>query len=123
MTAVLETTKERPTTDDTVRYASWPARAGAFLLDFVPGVAVIATMTLLAIAAPLRSLVWWVFVAVVVVVALAMLVNRVVLPTVTGWTMGRAVFGSGSSGVTANLRGAISCSSGIWPTFWTPLRC
>jgi Mce-associated membrane protein len=93
VTAVLETSTDAPTADDTVRYASWPARAGAFLLDFLPGVAVIATMALLAIAAPLRSWMWWVFVAVVVVVLLAMLVNRVLLPTVTGWTMGRAVFG------------------------------
>jgi Mce-associated membrane protein len=93
MTAALETTTESPTPDDTVRYASWPARAGALTLDFLTAVAVIATMTLLAIAAPLRSWAWWVFVAVVVVVAVAMLVNRVLLPTTTGWTIGRAVFG------------------------------
>ena len=94
MTATLEaSTAESMAIDDTVRYAPWPARAGAFALDFVPGVAVITTMTLLAVAAPLRSWVWWVFVAAVVVVALAMVANRVLLPTVTGWTMGRAVFG------------------------------
>jgi Mce-associated membrane protein len=93
MTAALETTTESPTPDDTVRYASWPARAGALTLDFLTAVAVIATMTLLAIAAPLRSWAWWVFVAVVVVVAVAMLVNRVLLPTTNGWTIGRAVFG------------------------------
>lgn len=93
MTAVLETTTESATVDDTVTYASWAARAGALALDFLPGVAVLVTMTLLAIAAPLQSWAWWVFVAVFVVVALAMLVNRVLLPTTTGWTMGRAVFG------------------------------
>ncbi|MGH3643660.1 MAG: RDD family protein [Mycobacterium sp.] len=94
MTALLEQDTELPTADDdAVRYASWHARAGALALDVLPGVAVIATMALLAVTTPVWGWLWWVFTATAVLAAVATLVNRVVLPSVVGWTMGRAVVG------------------------------
>ncbi len=73
--------------------ASWRARAGAFAIDVLAGVGVLATLMLVAWAAPLRGWLWWVMVGVAVVVFLAMAVNRWVLPSVIGWTLGRSVFG------------------------------
>jgi Mce-associated membrane protein len=94
VTALLdEQTEPRTADEDAVRYASWQARAGAIALDVLPGVAVIATMVLLAATTARGSWLWWVFVAVAAVTLLAMLVNRVLLPSVTGWTLGRAVAG------------------------------
>ncbi len=62
-------------------------------MDVVPGIAVIATMALLAVTAPMRGWLWWVFTVTAVLAFLATLVNRTVLPTLTGWTLGRAVYG------------------------------
>jgi len=98
VTVVLDKTSSKAdSADDTavgaVRYASWPARAAAFGLDFLPGVAVIATMALLAITTPRGGWLWWVFTGVAAVAGLAMIVNRLVLPPLTGWTLGRAVCG------------------------------
>ncbi|MCV7420849.1 RDD family protein [Mycobacterium yunnanensis] len=94
MTAVLDDTPETTTApDDTVRFASWPARAAALLLDVLPGVAVVATMALLAYTTPVGGWLWWVFMAVLAVAVLATLVNRWLLPSVVGATMGRSVMG------------------------------
>lgn len=95
MTAVLDVTPDAPTTDSgpSERPASWAARAGAFSLDVLLGVAVIATMALLTLTAPRQGLLWWIFTAVAVLVLVAMAVNRLLLPTITGWSLGRAVFG------------------------------
>ena len=73
--------------------ASWRARAGAFGIDVLFGVGVLVTLMLVAWAAPLRGWLWWVTVSVAALVFLAMAVNRWVLPSVIGWTMGRSVFG------------------------------
>ena len=73
--------------------ASWGARAGAFGIDVLVGVGVLVTLMLVAWAAPLRGWLWWVTVSVAALVFLAMAVNRWVLPSVIGWTMGRSVFG------------------------------
>ena len=73
--------------------ASWGARAGAFGIDVLVGVGVLVTLMLVAWAAPLRGWLWWVAVSVAAVVFLAMAVNRWVLPSVIGWTLGRSVFG------------------------------
>jgi Mce-associated membrane protein len=94
VTALLEESKEAPVTDaETIRLASWPARATALAVDLLPGAAVIATMVLLAATAPLRGWLWWVFVGVAAVALVATIVNRWVLPSLTGWSMGRALFG------------------------------
>ncbi|MDV3129998.1 RDD family protein [Mycobacterium sp. 21AC1] len=94
MTDVLDTPDARPADDPQVtpvRLASWPARAGAFAIDVLFGLAVIATLGLLAWSA-LDSWLWWVYAALAAVVMIAMLINRVLLPTTTGWSLGRSVF-------------------------------
>jgi Mce-associated membrane protein len=73
--------------------ASWPARAGAFAVDVLLGVAVIATMALVAITAPQRGWLWWVFTGAAALTVLLMAVNRLLLPTITGWSLGRALCG------------------------------
>lgn len=94
MTAVLdESTGTTTAPDDVVRFASWPARAAALLLDVMPGVAVVTTMALLAYTTPVGGWLWWVFMGVMAVAVLATLVNRWLLPSVVGATMGRAVAG------------------------------
>lgn len=94
MTALLEQDAAPQATDaDAVRYASWQSRAGALALDVLPGVAVITTMALLAVTTPVWGWLWWVFTAMAVLAALAVLVNRVLLPPLIGWTLGRAVLG------------------------------
>ncbi|HEY6574989.1 MAG TPA: RDD family protein [Mycobacterium sp.] len=94
MTALLEETTEAPVTDaETIRLASWPARAGALAVDLLPGAAVMATMALLAYTTPVRGWLWWVFTATAVVAGVATIVNRWLLPSLIGWTMGRALFG------------------------------
>ncbi|MDT5153541.1 MAG: Mce-associated rane protein [Mycobacterium sp.] len=94
MTALLEQDTELLTADDAaLRYASWHARAGAMALDVLPGVAVIATMALLAYTTPPFGALWWVFMGALGVAVLGTLVNRVVFPSMVGWSLGRAVVG------------------------------
>jgi Mce-associated membrane protein len=94
VTALLEPTTEVPATDqESIKYASWPARAGALAVDVLPGVAVIATMWLLALTTSQWSWLWWVYVAVVVLTFAATVLNRWLLPVLTGWSLGRALFG------------------------------
>jgi Mce-associated membrane protein len=92
---VLDVTPDAPADDPTpaVRPASWLARVGAFAVDVLLGVAVLATMALLAMTAPWRGWLWWVFAAVAVLTLLLMAVNRLLVPTITGWSLGRALFG------------------------------
>ena len=85
-TAAVDTAPEPPT-------ASWLARAGAFSVDVLLGVAVIATMALLTLSAPQRGWLWWVFTGAAVLVFVLIAVNRLLLPTITGWSLGRALFG------------------------------
>jgi Mce-associated membrane protein len=94
VTAVLDAVPG--TTDDSAREqpaASWLARAGAFSIDVLLGVAVIATMAVLALIAPWRGWLWWVLTAVAALTLLLIAVNRLLLPTMTGWSLGRALFG------------------------------
>lgn len=87
--AVVE---ESPATDMPVR-ASWLSRAGAFSVDVLFGIGVIAVFMAVAWSARVYSLLWWVCVLVAALVFLAILANRVVLPVITGWTVGRSLFG------------------------------
>lgn len=92
MTVVVEesqTTAVVPASSSN-RLAPWHLRAGAFAVDVLPGLAVLATMVLVVLAVPLRSAWWWLGMSVGGVVILLMLVNRLLLPTVTGWSLGRA---------------------------------
>lgn len=96
MTAVLDnadTVSAGGTGTDQTRLASWPARAGAYAIDVLAPTGLIATLALLAWAAPLYDWFWWVCTVVAAVVAAAMLVNRIGLPAYTGWSLGRSVFG------------------------------
>ncbi|WP_233209564.1 RDD family protein [Mycobacterium sp. ENV421] len=73
--------------------AGWSARAGAFVVDVFFGIGVVITCLLVAWTAPLRGWLWWVAVAVAGVVFLAVAVNRLLLPAITGWTLGRSLAG------------------------------
>jgi Mce-associated membrane protein len=96
VTAVLDTVHE-PDIDAAPGPppATWPARAGAFAIDVLLGIAVIATMAVSAWSAPWRGWLWWVFVGVGATVIVAMAVNRLLMPTITGWSLGRALVGIG----------------------------
>jgi Mce-associated membrane protein len=69
------------------------ARAGAFSVDVLLGVAVIATMVLLWQTTPVRGWLWWLCTVVAAVAFVLMAVNRLVAPTISGWSLGRALFG------------------------------
>ncbi len=73
--------------------APWHSRVGAFAIDVAPGAAVIATMALVSFTVPARGVWWWVGVCVLGVVTLLALVNRLLLPVITGWSLGRALAG------------------------------
>ena len=95
MTVVLD--KDSPVVDveevHTAPLASWGRRLGAISLDYLPGLAVFATLTLVGITAPLRGWLWWTIWVAAGLVVFAVLANRVVLPTVLGFSLGRAVAG------------------------------
>jgi Mce-associated membrane protein len=95
VTAVLDATPDALSADSASPGvpASWAARAGAFAVDVLVGLAVIATMALLTLSAPRQDLLWWVFTVTAVLVLVAMAINRLLLPTITGWSLGRALFG------------------------------
>ncbi len=98
MTAVLDATPGAEADDaaSSRPLASWPARAGALCLDILLGVGVIAVLTLLAYSALTVSQPSWLWLAYVIAAAVvfaAMAVNRVLLPAITGWSLGRAVLG------------------------------
>jgi Mce-associated membrane protein len=73
--------------------ARWHIRAVALLVDVLPGVAVMATMALVWLAVPPRSAWWWISVSVLAGATLLTMINRVVLPAVRGWSLGRALMG------------------------------
>ena len=73
--------------------AAWRVRAGAFAVDVLPGAAVVATMALVTLALPARGAWWWVCIVVLGLAILLLLVNRTVLPAITGWSLGRGLVG------------------------------
>jgi Mce-associated membrane protein len=75
------------------RLAPWHIRAGAFAVDTLPGVAVVATMALVALTVEQHAVWYWMCVCVGGLAILLMLVNRTLLPPITGWSLGRALFG------------------------------
>ena len=95
MTAVLDPTADVPATDTDALppLASWPKRVGAFAIDVLLPIAVLAVLGLVAWTAPLRGWLWWVFVVIAGLVFVATAVNRWLLPTLTGWSLGRGLFG------------------------------
>lgn len=73
--------------------APWLSRVGAVAVDVLPGVAVVVTLALVSSTVPARGVWWWVCICVLGLVVLAMLVNRLLLPTILGWSLGRALVG------------------------------
>lgn len=73
--------------------APWHFRAGAFAIDVVLGSAVVATIALVSLTMPPRSAWWWLAISVGGFGILLALINRLLLPTVTGWSLGRALYG------------------------------
>jgi Mce-associated membrane protein len=71
----------------------WSVRARALLVDVLPGLAVVATTAVLAYASPADAWARWAFTGVGAATLFAMVVNRLVLPVATGWTLGRALYG------------------------------
>jgi Mce-associated membrane protein len=116
--------------------APWHIRVAAFAVDVLPGVAVVATMLLVSFIVPPRGVWWWVSMSVAALVFLLVLANRLVLPTITGWSLGRAVCGiavTGRDGQSpgpwrlllrdlAHLLDTLSLFVGwLWP-LWDPRR-
>jgi Mce-associated membrane protein len=96
VTAVFLDTESQASPDAAtmdVPLASWRGRAGAFAVDFVPGLGVIATMALLALTAPADGWTRWVFTGVGAAAVFLLAMNRLVLANAIGWTLGRALFG------------------------------
>jgi Mce-associated membrane protein len=75
--------------------ASWLARAGAFAVDVFFGIGVVITCLLVAQSASISGLGWlrWTAIALAGVVFLAVALNRLLLPSITGWTLGRSLVG------------------------------
>lgn len=95
MTAVLDATPNAVPDDmsSTVPLASWGARFGAFSVDVLLGIGVLAVLAPLVLTAPQRGWLWWVYMVAAAATILLMGVNRLLLPAVTGWTLGRGLFG------------------------------
>jgi Mce-associated membrane protein len=95
VTAVVEETETTTAVQDSSEksLAPWHVRLCAFAIDVLPCVAVAATMTLVFFTVPPRSPWSWSCVSVVSIASLLILVNRLLLPVITGWSLGRAVCG------------------------------
>ena len=95
MTVVVEETQTVAAVPESTQnaLAPWHVRACAFAVDVLPSAALVATMALVALTVRQHAVWWWVCVSVGALAILLMLVNRLLLPTITGWSLGRAVFG------------------------------
>lgn len=95
MTVVVDDIQTTETTQDLPEkaLASWRLRAAAFSVDVLPGFAAAASLAVVSFTLPAREVWWWVCMSALGAVVLAVLVNRLLLPTVTGWSLGRALFG------------------------------
>lgn len=95
MTAVLEKSRTEAVAEEveTSSAASWLSRAGAYAIDVPFGLAVIASLALVALAADRYSWLWWVAIVAAAIVFLLIALNRTLAPALTGWTLGRALLG------------------------------
>ncbi|MGH3579651.1 MAG: RDD family protein [Mycobacterium sp.] len=95
MTAVIDDTETAQAVEEISvnAPAPWWVRAQALAVDVLPGAAVAATMALAALSVPLRGLWWWSCVSVGGLAILLTAANRLLLPAITGWSLGRAVCG------------------------------
>lgn len=99
MTAAVSDTDpvpSAPPADDAAAVpATWRARALGLVVDVLPAAAVVTAMVLVALAVPVYGPWWWVSVSVAAAAILVSAANRVLLPSVTGWSLGRVVTGAG----------------------------
>ncbi|CDO86450.1 hypothetical protein AWC29_09260 [Mycobacterium triplex] len=94
MTLVVEETQTTaPQVSSQNALAPWHIRAGAVAVDVLPAGAVATTMALVSFTVPPRGGWWWLSSCVLGIAILALLVNRLLLPTIYGWSLGRALFG------------------------------
>lgn len=94
MTVVVEDTQTTATQVSSENaLAPWHIRACAFAVDVLPAIAVATTMALVSFTVPARGAWWWLCVSVFGLAILLMLVNRLLLPTILGWSLGRALCG------------------------------
>lgn len=73
--------------------APWTTRVAAFAVDVLLGAGVVVVFMMVAWSARVYSWVWWVCILLAVLVAFAIAANRLVLPVITGWSLGRSLFG------------------------------
>jgi Mce-associated membrane protein len=73
--------------------APWRFRVGAFAVDVFGAIAALTTLALVSFTVPAQGAWWWSCMCAIGAVILVMLVNRLLLPTITGWSLGRALFG------------------------------
>ena len=73
--------------------APWHIRACAFAVDVLPGTAVVTTAALVAFTVRQHPAWWWLCVSVGGLAILLTLANRLLLPAITGWSLGRALCG------------------------------
>ncbi len=93
MTVVVEKTETTAQDLPEKALAPWHERVGAFSVDVLAGLAVAITMALVSFTLPPYRAWWWVCMVICGLAVLAVLVNRLLLPTITGWSLGRARFG------------------------------
>ncbi len=73
--------------------APWHLRAGAFAVDVLPAAATVVTLVLVAITVRQHPIWWWACLGAGGAVILLTLANRLLLPTITGWSLGRGLLG------------------------------
>ncbi|OBK25403.1 hypothetical protein A5634_26335 [Mycobacterium asiaticum] len=95
MTVVVEKIKTTDATQDLPEkaLAPWHLRAAALTVDILPGMAAATTLAMVSFTLPARGVWWWISTSLLGVAVLLVLVNRLLLPSVTGWSLGRALFG------------------------------
>lgn len=95
MTLLIEETSDALVVEEAApnNLARWHIRAAALAVDILPGTAVVASMALVGWAVPLYSTWWFVSLAVLFAAVLMTMVNRIVLPSTTGWSLGRGLVG------------------------------
>jgi Mce-associated membrane protein len=74
--------------------APWRSRVSAFAIDVLPGIAVVTTLALVSFTVPAGGVWWWLTISVLGAVILLVLVNRLLLPVIAGWSLGRALVGA-----------------------------
>jgi Mce-associated membrane protein len=76
-----------------VRPAGWGARAGAFCIDVLFAFGAALSLLLIGWSAPRGGWVSRVCLVLAALLVVAIGVNRLVVPAITGWSLGRSVFG------------------------------